>query len=306
MQAGHEVALVLTQPDRPAGRGMQLQASPVKQYAVSVGLPVEQPASLRAVEQHEMLRAVQADVMVVAAYGLLLPQVVLDIPRFGCLNIHASLLPRWRGAAPIHRAIEAGDLETGITIMQMEAGLDTGPMLSKLALAIAPEETTGQLHDRLAELGAQMILPVLNTLQTQGAHGLQPQPQPQTKDGPGVTYAHKIDKAQSVVRWTDDAAQIARRLRAFDPFPGMVCQWQGQPLKLWAGEALAAPAAPSATTLPGTVMQLDATGLVVQCGAGLLRLTQVQKPGGRRQPIAQACTALQQMQLQVGSVLSGA
>jgi methionyl-tRNA formyltransferase len=304
VQAGYEVALVLTQPDRPAGRGMQLQASPVKQYAVSVGLSVEQPASLRAQEPQDMLREVQADVMVVAAYGLLLPQAVLDIPRFGCLNIHASLLPRWRGAAPIHRAIEAGDVETGITIMQMEAGLDTGPMLSKSALAIAPQETTGQLHDRLAELGAEMILPVLNTLRTQGALGLHPQPQPQAKDGPGVTYAHKIDKAQSVVRWADDAAQIARRLRAFDPFPGMVCHWQGQPLKLWAGEALALPAPPGAI-VPGTVMHLDATGMVVQCGAGLLRLTQVQKPGARRQPIAQACAALQQKQLQVGSVLSG-
>jgi methionyl-tRNA formyltransferase len=305
VQAGHEVALVLTQPDRPAGRGMQLQASPVKQYAISVGLPVEQPANLRALEQQALLRAVQADVMVVAAYGLLLPQVVLDIPRFGCLNIHASLLPRWRGAAPIHRAIEAGDRETGITIMQMEAGLDTGPMLSKSALEIAPDETTGQLHDRLASLGAQLILPVLSTLQSQGPPGLLPQPQPQAKDAPGVSYAHKIDKAQSAVRWADDAAQIGRRLRAFDPFPGMVCQWQGQPLKLWAGQALESiGSSPSAE--PGTVVQLDATGLVVQCGAGLLRVTQVQKPGARRQPIAQAYASLQQLQLQVGSVLSGA
>ncbi len=282
---------------------MQLQASPVKLYALSVGLPVAQPPALRAPEQQILLSQVAADVMVVAAYGLLLPQAVLDMPRFGCLNIHASLLPRWRGAAPIHRAIEAGDTDTGITIMQMEAGLDTGPMLSKESLAIGQQETTGQLHDRLAALGAQMILPVLASLQTHGVAGLHPQAQPQGKDAPGVSYAHKIDKAQSVVRWDDSAEQIARRLRAFDPFPGMVCQWQGASLKLWAGQVLAQD---NTTLAPGTVVQLSTQGLDVQCAQGVLRLTEVQKPGARRQPIAQAFAALQQLQLQAGSVLGGA
>jgi methionyl-tRNA formyltransferase len=303
VQAGYDVVLVLTQPDRPAGRGMQLQASPVKQFALSAALPIAQPPSLRAPEQQILVSRIEADVMVVAAYGLLLPQTVLDMPRYGCLNIHASLLPRWRGAAPIHRAIEAGDRRTGITIMQMEAGLDTGPMLSKEAIEIGAQETTGQLHDRLAALGAQMILPVLASLQQQGLKGLQPEAQPQAKDAPGVSYAHKIDKAQSQVRWQESAEQIARRLRAFDPFPGMVCQWQGQPLKLWAGQVLAAGADQAQ---PGTVVQLSPQGLDVQCGDGVLRLTEVQKPGARRQPIAQAHAALLQLQLQAGSVLGGA
>src|SRR3990167_7628034 len=221
LAAGFTVPLVLTQPDRPAGRGMKLQASPVKQCALDRGIPVAQPRSLRldgkypddAAAAREALLAAQADVMVVAAYGLILPQWVLDLPSKGCLNIHASLLPRWRGAAPIHRAIEAGDAETGVTIMQMEPGLDTGPMLSIARLPIAAGDTSASLHDKLAELGAQVKLQVLQQAE-RGELARVPQP------GEGLTYAHKIKKAESRVAGPRRAEEIARRIRAFDPFPG--------------------------------------------------------------------------------------
>src|SRR4051812_21446543 len=219
--AGFTIALVLTQPDRPAGRGMKLQPSPVKQFALESGIPVAQPRSLRldgkypedARDAKDAIDAARADVMVVAAYGLLLPQWVLDAPRLGCINIHASLLPRWRGAAPIHRAIEAGDAQTGVTIMQMDAGLDTGAMLLMERIAIAPDATTGLLHDILAALGARMIV---EALELAACGGLRPVPQP----AEGVTYAHKIEKAEAAIAWTQPAAAIERRIRAFDPFPG--------------------------------------------------------------------------------------
>ncbi len=282
--AGHDIALVLTQPDRPAGRGMKLQPSPVKQWALQHHVPVAQPRSLRldgkypedAAAARQTLLDAQADAMVVAAYGLILPQWVLDLPPKGCLNIHASLLPRWRGAAPIHRAIEAGDAQTGITIMQMDAGLDTGDMLRVLPCAIAPTDTTAVLHDRLAELGGQAIVQALAKLDA-----LPRQPQP----AEGVTYANKIDKAEAALDWALSAEVLARRIRAFDPFPGMTVPLATatgvETLKIWqAGAESAAPNAHAAE--PGTVLSADATGVRVACGQGQLCLTQLQRPGGKR------------------------
>ncbi|HZY17097.1 MAG TPA: methionyl-tRNA formyltransferase [Ramlibacter sp.] len=277
--AGFEIPLVLTQPDRPAGRGMKLQASPVKQFAQSQGMAVVQPRSLRldgkfpedAAQARAALEAARADAMVVAAYGLLLPPWVLASPRLGCLNIHASLLPRWRGAAPIHRAIEAGDERSGVTIMQMDEGLDTGDMLLVESRPIAPHETTATLHDKLATLGARLIV---EALELAACGGLRPQPQPQE----GVTYAHKIDKAESAVDWSLPAAVIERRIRAFDPFPGATGVLGGEVLKLWRAEVLPAPASAPG----GTVLQAGPAGLDVATGVGVLRLTELQRPGGRR------------------------
>ncbi len=279
--AGHEIVLVLTQPDRPAGRGMKLQASPVKQWALDHDVPVAQPRSLRldgkypedAAAAREVLLAAQADAMIVAAYGLILPQWTLDLPPRGCLNIHASLLPRWRGAAPIHRAIEAGDTDTGITIMQMDIGLDTGDMLLVRPEPIWPTDTTAVLHDRLAALGGQAIVQALA-----GLDGLTRQPQP----AEGVNYAHKIEKAEAALDWTLPADELARRIRAFDPFPGMTVPLATasgtETLKLW--QAVAEPLAQAVE--PGTVVQADAAGVRVACGQGQLCLTQLQRPGGKR------------------------
>jgi methionyl-tRNA formyltransferase len=283
--AGFEIVLVLTQPDRPAGRGMKLQASPVKQFALAQHIAVAQPRSLRldgkypedAAAARAAIHAARADVMVVAAYGLILPQWVLDAPRLGCLNIHASLLPRWRGAAPIHRAIEAGDRETGITIMQMDAGLDTGDMLVTERVAIAPGDTTGSLHDKLAVLGGRLIV---EALEIAACGGFRPTPQPDE----GVTYAHKIEKAEAAVDWSQPADVIARRIRAFDPFPGASGVLQGETIKLWAGEALTAGPADPAT--PGRIESVGAEGVTVRCGQGQLRLTQLQRAGGKRLPAA--------------------
>ncbi|TXH60841.1 MAG: methionyl-tRNA formyltransferase [Burkholderiaceae bacterium] len=272
LAAGFEVPLVLTQPDRPAGRGMQLQPSPVKQVALAAGIPVHQPEKLRTPEQQAPLAAVQADVLVVAAYGIILPQAVLDLPRHGCLNIHASLLPRWRGAAPIHRAIQAGDAETGITIMQMDAGLDTGPMLLSRAEAIHADDTTGSLHDRLALLGAEMIVEALRAL----PGGLTATPQP----ADGVTYAAKIGKAEATVDWNRPAAEIERAIRAFNPFPGAVATLQQTPVKLWRARAI------DASGTPGEVLLAEGAGVIVACGEGALCITELQKPGGKRLPAA--------------------
>jgi methionyl-tRNA formyltransferase len=280
--AGFALPLVLTQPDRPGGRGMKLQPSPVKQFALAHGLSVAQPRSLRldgrypedAAAARDALQAARPDVMVVAAYGLILPNWVLEMPRLGCLNIHASLLPRWRGAAPIHRAIEAGDAETGITIMQMDAGLDTGPMLLRAAEPIRPDDTTASLHDRLAALGARLAVQALHDAE---AGRLRPQPQP----AEGVTYAHKIDKAESAIDWRQPAEVLARRARAFDPFPGLVFEHEGEATKLWR----AAPVAGDA--VPGTVMEAPAGRCIVACGEGALELLELQRPGGRRVTAAQ-------------------
>ena len=297
---GFEIVLVLTQPDRPAGRGMQLQASAVKQYAAASGLPVAQPRGLRldgryaddAAAAQVQLAALGADAMVVAAYGLILPQWVLDQPRLGCFNIHASLLPRWRGAAPIHRAIEAGDTQTGNTIMQMDAGLDTGDMLRIEPVAISADDTTGSLHDKLAARGGPLMAEVLR--QAEGG-ALQPQRQPTE----GVTYASKIDKAEAAIDWSQDAAQIARRVRAFDPFPGASCSLDGATLKVWAASAEAVPE--SASDVAGTVLAAGADGVLVRCGEGVLRATVLQRAGGKRLP---ADGFLRGCPIAVGAVLA--
>ena len=271
LAAGHEVVLVLTQPDRPAGRGMTLQASAVKKLALAHGIPVSQPERLKDPATHEPIRAAcverGAELMVVAAYGLILPQAVLDLPRQGCINIHASLLPRWRGAAPIHRAIEAGDAQTGITIMRMEAGLDTGPMLLARALDIDPQDSTGSLHDRLAALGGRLVVEALARFD---------QLNPVTQPADGVTYAAKIAKAEAQLDWNQPATILARKLRAFNPFPGAVVNLAGELVKAWRGEAVAG------RGRPGQVLAADAEGIVVACGEGALCLTELQKPGGRR------------------------
>jgi methionyl-tRNA formyltransferase len=283
--AGFSIPLVLTQPDRPAGRGMKLQPSPVKQFALAHGLPVAQPRSLRldgkypedAAAAREALQSAQPDVLVVAAYGLILPQWVLDLPRLGCLNIHASLLPRWRGAAPIHRAIEAGDAQTGVTIMQMDAGLDTGAMLLAERVPIAADDTTATLHDKLAVLGARLIV---EALELAACGGLRPVPQPQD----GVTYAHKIDKAEAAIDWTQPADSIERRIRAFDPFPGASGQLRGETVKVWRAQALTQE---RGSVAPGTVVAIDARGIGVACGEGRLEITELQRPGGKRLPAAE-------------------
>lgn len=285
-RAGFEIPLVLTQPDRPAGRGMKLKASPVKQFALDHAIAVSQPRSLRldgkypddAAAAQSAIDAAGAAVMVVAAYGLLLPQWVLDRPRLGCLNIHASLLPRWRGAAPIHRAIEAGDAQTGVTIMQMDAGLDTGAMLAIERLAIDPQDTTASLHDKLAPLGARLIV---ETLELAACGGLKPTPQP----AEGVSYAHKIEKAQAALDWSLPAAVLERRIRAFDPSPGASGTIAGEQLKLWRAHVDRGLAA--ARQAPGTVLAVDGAGVAVACGDGMLRLTQLQRPGGKRLAVAE-------------------
>ncbi|TFY97865.1 methionyl-tRNA formyltransferase [Ramlibacter rhizophilus] len=282
--AGFEIVLVLTQPDRPAGRGLKLQPSAVKQFALAEALPVAQPRGLRldgrwaddAAAARDAIEAAQADAMVVAAYGLILPAWVLAAPRLGCLNIHASLLPRWRGAAPIHRAIEAGDAETGVTIMQMDEGLDTGGMLRSQALPIEPGDTTGSLHDKLAALGADLIV---QALQDAGRDALRARPQP----AEGVTYAHKIDKAEAQLDWSQPAEVIARRIRAFDPAPGAQARLSGEVFKLWRAQPLPG----EAEAPPGTVVAADAGGIDIACGTGRLRVTELQRAGGRRLPAAQ-------------------
>ena len=275
-QAGHTVPLVLTQPDRPAGRGMKMQASPVKQYALAHGLAVAQPRSLRldgkypedAAAAQAALQAARPDVMVVAAYGLILPQWTLDLPRLGCLNIHASLLPRWRGAAPIHRAIEAGDAETGITLMQMDAGLDTGDMLCIERMPIAADDDTGRLHDKLAELGGRMVVDAL--AQAEGGP-LARTPQP----AEGVCYAAKIDKSEAALDWRTPAAVLERRIRAFQPAPGASAVLDGLALKVWRAQVRPGQGE------PGTVLAAGPEGVDVATGEGVLRLQRLQKAGGK-------------------------
>jgi len=313
LAAGFDVPLVLTQPDRPAGRGLRLQASPVKQCALEHGIAVAQPRSLRldgkypedAAAARDAIAAAQADVMVVAAYGLILPQWVLDAMGaarppagahgLGCLNIHASLLPRWRGAAPIHRAIEAGDLETGVTIMQMDAGLDTGAMLLTQRTAIGAQDTTATLHDRLADIGGRLIVQALR----QAAAGpLAATPQPEA----GVCYAHKIDKAESAIDWAQPAGVIARRVRAFDPFPGASTQLGTDTVKVWQCEI---DSCSRSTDVPfGHILYINDGGIAVACGGGTaLRLTQLQRAGGKRLP---AQEFLRGFPLAPGQVLGGA
>ncbi|MES2927268.1 MAG: methionyl-tRNA formyltransferase [Pseudomonadota bacterium] len=328
LAAGFTVPLVLTQPDRPAGRGMKLQASPVKQCALEHGIAVAQPRSLRldgkypddAAAARDALLAARADAMVVAAYGLILPQWVLDSmsaarppegakapsggseprvagsvgARLGCLNIHASLLPRWRGAAPIHRAIEAGDAETGVTIMQMDAGLDTGDMLLMERLAIAPTDTTATLHDRLAALGGRMIV---EALELAACGGLKAVPQP----AEGITYAHKIEKAESTIDWSLPATVIGQRIRAFDPFPGASTECAGETIKVWSYEIDSNKS--NTDKRQGQILSVDGDGVTVACGEGTLRLTTLQRAGGKR---LAAADFLRGFDLQPGMVLGAA
>jgi methionyl-tRNA formyltransferase len=267
--AGHAVPLVLTQPDRPAGRGMALQPSPVKRLAEASGIEVFQPPTLKEAAAQERIAAVGADVMVVAAYGLIVPQVVLDMPRFGCINIHASLLPRWRGAAPIQRALLAGDHETGVSIMQLEAGLDTGPVLLRATCPIGAAENAATLHERLAERGAQLIVEALSKLP------LPAEPQPAA----GVTYAHKIEKAEALIDWSKDAQELDRHIRAFNPFPGAQARFGGQTVKLWQ----AVPVAGAGEK--GRILSVDRNRIVVACGSGALAVSELQKAGGKRLPV---------------------
>ena len=280
--AGHTLPLVLTQPDRPAGRGLKLQPSPVKQWALQHGLPVAQPQGLKldgrfaddAASARAALQAAGPDVIVVAAYGLILPRWLLELPRLGCLNIHASLLPRWRGAAPIQRAIEAGDAETGITIMQMDAGLDTGAMLLVGREAIHTDDSSATLHERLAALGARLIVQALDD----AARGsLRPTLQPSA----GASYAHKLAKSEAAIDWQRPAAEIERRLRAFDPQPGCHFEFEGQPVKLWRAKVSTGFGAPAGH------LEVQGHGLRAACGDGqALDLLELQRAGGRRLPVA--------------------
>jgi methionyl-tRNA formyltransferase len=265
--AGHAIALVLTQPDRPAGRGMKLMPSAVKQAAQALGLPVYQPTSLKSPEAQAALADVRADVMVVAAYGLILPQAVLDLPRLGCLNIHASLLPRWRGAAPIQRALLAGDTETGITVMQMDAGLDTGGMLSTTPVPIRPDDTAGSLHDALAAAGATAIVDALANYPALVA---------QQQDDADATYAAKLSKEEARLDWSQPSTVLARAVRAYNPTPGAWTLLEGGSLKVWQAQQVPGAGA------PGEVLQADGDRFVVACGEGALALQEVQPAGSKR------------------------
>jgi len=271
VEAGHEIVAAYSQPPRPAGRGKQLQPSPVQREAEARGIAVRHPTSLKGAEEQAQFAALDADIAVVAAYGLILPRAILDAPRLGCLNIHASLLPRWRGAAPIHRAIAAGDAETGVCIMQMEAGLDTGPVLLRGAFPIAPDDTSVTLHDRWAGRGAQLIVEALGELP------LPAEPQPTE----GVTYAHKIEKAEALIDWTKRAAELDRHLRAFNPFPGAQAVFAGQTVKLWRATPV------EASGEIGQILAVDRSTIVVACGEGALAISELQKAGGKRLPVQQ-------------------
>lgn len=287
-EAGFDIPLVLTQPDRPAGRGMKLQMSAVKQFALSKNIPVLQPRGLKldgkypedAQDTQIAIEKAKADVIIVAAYGLILPQWVLNSTRLGCLNIHASLLPRWRGAAPIHRAIEAGDAQTGITIMQMDAGLDTGDICLTETLPIAADDTTATLHDRLAALGARLVVEALELTACGGSLPHKPQ---SDFDPSQITYAHKIDKSQAILDWRRSAVELARQIRAFNPAPGCsaeLCEPHAEALKIWSAQPDESVVVGAATA--GEVLQADAQGVLVATGAGALRVTQLQRAGGKR------------------------
>jgi methionyl-tRNA formyltransferase len=281
VQAGHDMVGVLTQPDRPKGRGRQLAASPVKTAALAHGIPVSQPQSLKDEAGRHELAAWSPDVLVVVAYGLILPRAALDIPKLGCLNIHASLLPRWRGAAPIQRSILAGDATTGVTIMLMDAGLDTGPMLLKQEVAIEPDDTGGSLHDRLSRLGATAIVEALGSLSD-----LPRVPQPAA----GVTYAAKLDKAEALVDWSLPAEAIERQVRAFNPWPIAETRLEGEQLRIFAAHASGSA---QIAAEPGTIVGIQSNDLWVQCGQGQLALRELQRPGRRAVSAAEFARGIQ-------------
>jgi len=274
LNSEHEICAVYTQPDRPAGRGRKLTPSPVKQVALEAAIPVEQPLNFKTEDSLQTLAAYQADLMVVVAYGLLLPQPVLDTPRLGCINVHASLLPRWRGAAPIQRAILAGDTETGVGIMKMEAGLDTGPVLLEARCPINDSDTAQDLHDRLAALGAETLLQSLNNIETRLS-------QARPQDDSQSTYARKLDKREALIDWQQPAQQILRQIHAFNPWPVAQTQWQGDTMRIW----LAEPGDRTRRGRPGEIIAVSKQGLEVQTGDGILRITQLQVPGKRAMPV---------------------
>ncbi len=267
---GHDVGMVLTQPDRPAGRGLRPRPSPVKALALEHKLPLAQPTTLGSREALGLLRAARGRVMVVAAYGLILPPPMLDLFPLGCINIHASLLPRWRGAAPIQRAIVAGDRETGISIMRMDAGLDTGPVYLTHAVPIEPEDTAGSLHDRLAALGGRCIVEALAALEAGQMRAV-----PQAREG--VTYAYKIEKIEALVDWSRPAAQIERQVRAFNPLPTASTRLRGQTLRIWRARAVG-----QESSVPGRVIDVTDSGILVGCGSGVLLIEELQRPGSKR------------------------
>lgn len=274
-QAGFQVDMVLTQPDRPKGRGMQLAQSPVKQTALALNLPIMQPEKLRNnPEALATLSALQADVMVVAAYGLILPETVLNLPKHGCLNIHASLLPRWRGAAPIQRAIEAGDKETGICIMQMDMGLDTGAIISEHRYPIRDTDTAQEVHDALMQLGAKAIVEDLQRLAYSGS--LKSQAQPEN----GVTYAQKLNKEEAKIQWQENAEIVARKIRAFNPIPVAWTEHQGKPMKIWSAKMV------KQQGKPGEILALDNNGIIVACGQNAICITELQPSGKKRMTVA--------------------
>jgi len=290
IRSEHEVIAVYTQPDRPAGRGRKLHASPVKEAALKNDIPVLQPDNLKEADTQDVLQSFDADVMVVAAYGLILPQAVLDIPRLGCLNIHASLLPRWRGAAPIQRAIAAGDKESGITIMQMNAGLDTGDILQLTPCPISDDDNGGDLHDRLAEMGATAILQTLNDL---GSDKLNPEAQ----DDSLATYAHKLDKKEALINWQHSASEIERLIRAFNPWPVAHTSFNDKTLRIWQAQALET----NSNTEAGTIIACDKKGIDVSCGEGVLRLLKLQPSGSKAMDVAAFMNG-HAKQLPVGSI----
>jgi len=280
LAARHRICAVFTQPDRPAGRGQALNLSPVKRRALELGLTVHQPATFKSPEALALLQAADLDALVVVAYGLILPITALGIPNWGCINIHASLLPRWRGAAPIQRALLAGDLQTGVTIMRMEAGLDTGPMLNSRSMHIGPTDTARSLHDRLAEMGAELICESLDEFS--GGH-IREVVQP----AEGVTYAAKVEKSEALIHWLQSAEQIDRQVRAFNPSPVAETRFNGGQLRIWSAEPIEAPTGGHATMPPGTVLTATPEGIDVVCGTGVLRILRLQLAGRKPLPAAQ-------------------
>ena len=289
LEAGMAPVAVYTQPDRPAGRGKKLTPSPVKLMAESAGITVLQPESLRGEQAQAELKALAPDLLIVVAYGLILPQAVLDIPTYGCINVHASLLPRWRGAAPIQRAIEAGDSETGVTLMRMEAGLDTGPMLAKAVVPIGPDTSAAELHDSLADCGVPLLLEVLSALPEYLSKA-------QSQDDGLATYASKIDKREAKLDWQRDATSLARQVRAFNPFPVCWTELGSQRLKVWRAQPT------RGTGSPGEIIDAGEHGLLVACGEGALLITTLQLPGGKALPVAELLRSRREL-LTPGTVL---